>query len=332
MKVFWKRFFLFAFFAAVLYLGCFGILFGLRFGPVPLIYRTTQGNVFEGGLSYVKFRDFNKNDKYDVIVLGSSHAYRGYDPAIFDAYGYKMYNLGSSSQSILTSYVVAKHYINRNNCRTVIIDLYDRIFMLRSIESLSDLVQNVSSDKAAAEICLRANDIRALNMYTLRLFCKFTEPLNVDTNDIDRGFQAIKGQLTLPGKPKDHDYETNNQSLRHFAKLIRYLKSEGINVILTEHPLPQVYTIHPERHEQFKRDITSATGKYDVPFYDYIYDSTMTGIQYFSDENHLSLRGVEKFNHKLLRDLIADDRLARFSDRQETASGQLQVREQFRNK
>src|SRR5690349_21248823 len=146
----------------VAYLAMFSILYFIRVGNVPIIFRSTQGNVFEGGLTYKKFREFNTEEKFDIIVLGSSHAYRGYDPKIFESYGYKMYNLGSSAQSLLASYVIARNYIKRDNCRTVIIDLYDRIFKHSSIESLSDVTQNISSDKAAAEICWRSQDLRAI--------------------------------------------------------------------------------------------------------------------------------------------------------------------------
>jgi hypothetical protein len=296
------------------YISMFAILYFIRVGNVPVIFRSTQGNVFEGGLTYKKFREFDKNAKYDIIVLGSSHAYRGYDPAIFESYGYNMYNLGSSAQSLLASYVIARNYINRDNCRTVIIDLYDRIFKTSSIESLSDVTQNVSSDFAAAELCARSGDLRAINMFTLRMFCKLDEPMNGDTLELDRGFQASRKQLVLPGNPKDVDYVSNRETLRYFMKLIQYLEKEGINVILAEHPLPQVYTIPEYRHRIFSEDIRKITDPYKIPWYDLMNDSTMTGIQYYADENHLNYEGVKKYNHKLIKMLMRDKVLPHFND------------------
>jgi hypothetical protein len=298
----------------LMYLSLFSVLYFIRVGNVPIIFRSTQGNVFEGGLTYKKFEEFNPEEKYDIIVLGSSHAYRGYDPAIFASYGYKLYNLGSSAQSVLASYVIARNYIHHDNCRVVIIDLYDRIFKNSSIESLSDVTQNVSSDLAAAELCLRSHDLRAINMYTLRMFCKFSQPLNKDTLNLNHGFQASEKQLVLPGTPKDADYISNKETLHYFAKLIRYLHREGIHIVLAEHPLPEVYTVPDSRHAVFKRDINSIISKYNIKWYDLVKDSSMTGIQYYADENHLNFRGVKKYNNKLIKMMLADKQLPHLSN------------------
>jgi hypothetical protein len=306
MLLFIKRLFVFTIVAVFVYAIMFGILFELRFHGIPFIYSASQGNVFEGGVTYKKFREFNKNDKYDIIILGSSHAYRGYNPVIFERYGYKIYNLGSRSQSMMGSYVIAKNYISSKNCNTVIIDVYDRIFKTTSIESISDMVQNLSSDKAATEVCARSNDPRAINLFTLRMYCKLASPLNNDTDRLYKGFQPAEGQLHLPGSPKSPIYETNRQSIRYFKKLVEYLHSQGIHIVVAEHPLPLVYTIYPLSHQQFIKDISPVLLKYSIPFYDYTYESTMNGIQYFSDENHLAWRGVEKYNTHLIHRLIKD--------------------------
>ncbi|MEP7262888.1 MAG: hypothetical protein ABI772_00245 [Bacteroidota bacterium] len=309
MKLLIKKIFLFGLLALSIYIIMFGALYFIRIGNVPLVYRSTQGNVFKGGLTYKKFKEFNPAEKYDIIVLGSSHAYRGYDPEIFASYGYKIYNLGSSAQSLLSSYVIARNYINRDNCNTVIIDLYDRIFRYSSIESLSDITQNVSSDKAAAELCLRSKDLRAINMFTLRMFCKFDKPLNNDTLNLMSGFQASNNQLVLPGNPKDPDYTSNKETLNSFTKLIHYLNNQGIHIILAEHPLPEVYTISESKHSRFVTDINKIIKPYNIKWYDLMRDSTMTGIQYYADENHLNYRGVKKYNHKLIELLIKDQQL-----------------------
>jgi hypothetical protein len=300
MKVFLRKLLLFTCSAIARYIFFLGTLYFIRIGNVPLVFRTTQGNVFKGGLTYKKFVEFDRNKKYDIIVLGSSHAYRGYDPQIFGSYGYEIYNLGSSAQGVLASYIIAKHNIKKENCKTVIIDLYDRIFKISSIESLSDITQNISSDKAALDLCLHSKDLRAVNMFTLRMFNKMDAPLNPDTVNIDRGFQASKSQLVLPGEPKDLDYVRNEKTLAYFAKLIQYLHHEGIQVILAEHPLPEVYTISDLKHENFVRDIRNITDQYNIPWFDLVKDSTMAGIQYYADENHLNYKGVVKYNHKLI--------------------------------
>lgn len=309
-----KKLLLFGLVALAGYLFVFSILFFIRVGNVPILYRSTQGNVFKGGLTYKKFRDFNPDEKYDIIILGSSHAYRGYDPEIFASYGYKTFNLGSSAQSQLASLVIARNYISRDNCRTVIIDLYDRIFKTGNIESLSDITQNITSDKAAAELCIRSCDLRALNMFTLRMFSKLDKPLNGDTSNLVNGFQASYNQLLLPGMPRDVDYMPDKKTLAYFGKLVRYLHEEGINVIIAEHPLPEVYTIPDYRHRIFVNDIQSIIAPYNIPWYNLMKDSTMSGVQYYADENHLNRKGVTKYNHKLIKMMMDNGHLLRYND------------------
>src|SRR5207302_4229078 len=108
-------------------------------------------------------------------------AYQGYDPRIFQEFAFKTYNLGTSDQKLMCSYFLIKNYINHNNCKLVMFDLYDRVFSQSNIESHSDMIQNIPSDKAALEIAYASKDLRAINMFTLRLFNKITQPLDSDT-------------------------------------------------------------------------------------------------------------------------------------------------------
>ena len=54
-----------------------------------------------GGQELKMMRDLTSNQtKYDAIVLGSSHAYRGYDPRIFEQVGINLFNMQSQFLSI----------------------------------------------------------------------------------------------------------------------------------------------------------------------------------------------------------------------------------------
>ena len=309
MGLFIRKLLLFLGIALVLYLTLFGALFFVRTFNIPVIFRTTQGNIFRGGYTYVTFRQFNPKEKYDIILLGSSHAYRGYDPAIFREHGYKMFNLGTNSQTNLVAYFIAKNYIKKENCNTVIIDIYDRVFMTSTLESISDIVQNINSNKTALEICLALKDIRTINMLTMRVFNNFHGVFNADTAGVDHGFIPYNTQLRLNGKQKDLDFETSEGTVEYFAKLIEYLHSEGINIIVAEHPVPLIYTIPKEQHAEMLNKINPILKKYDVPFYDHLYDSTMVDIQYYANENHLSISGIKKYNDILLNELLKDGRL-----------------------
>ena len=311
MNLFIRKFLLFTAFAIIIYITIFGALFFLRSYNIPMIFRTTQGNIFRGGFTYITFRQFDPNAKHDILLLGSSHAYRGYDPAIFREHGYNMFNLGTNSQTNLVSYFIAKNYIKKENCNMVIIDVYDRVFITSTLESISDIVQNINSNKAAVEICLALKDIRTVNMLSLRLFNNFNGVFNADTAGVVNGFIPYNTQLTETDMVKEPELEALDQAIVYFEKLIIYLQKEGIKVVLAEHPVPFVYAISPEQHALMVEKIKPILTRYNVPFYDHLYDSTMTDIKYYANYNHLSISGIKKYNNILLEELKRDGHLPR---------------------
>jgi hypothetical protein len=288
--------------ALVVYLILFAILFFIAPGGVPLIYRTTKGNSWEGGGTYVKFKDFDSDKKWDIIILGSSHAYRGYDPRIFDSEGFNTFNLGTSDQNMMCSYYIAKNYIRKDNCKMVILDMYDRVFTQNNLESISDVVHNVTSDKTAFQVALSSRDIRGLNMFVLRQFNKLREPMNSDTSGFIKGFYPTQKTLAIPVKKRiTWKYTTNEFQIRYLKKLIEYLEQENIKLVLVEHPMPAIYA--PKDHELFVQDVSLIANRYNIPFIDYMSDSTLTGLNYFADETHLNIHGAKKFNLKLINEM-----------------------------
>ena len=308
MKEILKHTFLFLITLVVVYLLVFSVLFFIKPGGIPYIYRATQGNISNGGGTWIKFQKFDKKTKWDIIVLGSSHAYRGYDPEIFKEHGYKMYNLGTSNQHMLCTYEIAKNYINKDNCKMVILDMYDRVFSNDQIESHSDIIQNITDDQVAWYIAFRTHDIRSLNMITLRYFNKFLPPINTDTIGYVNGFKVNKKFLdpkTEKNKTTTWKYKSIPDQIAYLNKLLDYLQAEGIKVVAVEHPLPPLYTIN--NHQAFLADILPLFSKHHIQFLDYTYDEGFKNIRLFSDPTHLNHFGVRKFNERLITDFVKDN-------------------------
>ena len=309
MSLFVRKLISFTGVVIIIYITAFAALFFVSSFNIPLVFRITNANILKGGFTYVSFRQFDKAKKYDVILLGSSHAYRGYDPAIFREYGYRMFNLGTNSQGNLVSYVIAKNYINKSNCSTVILDVYDRVFTTTRMESLSDVVQNINSTEAAVDLCLASKDIRLANMLTMRMFNQFDFVFNDDTAGVKEGYIPYLTQLSLNETRRETGQKPAEEALVYFEKLIEYLHGEGINIILAEQPVSFLATIPVQQHQELLKKIHPILEKYHIPFYDHLYDSSLSDIKYFANSNHLSVSGIEKYNHLLIKELLNDGRL-----------------------
>lgn len=291
----------------VMYFSLFALLFFIKPGGIPFIYRAAQGNIWEGGGTWIKFQKFDPNKKWDVITIGSSHAYRGYDPEVFKEHGMSMYNLGTSNQHTMCTYHIVKTYFTNENCKLLILDLFDKVFSNNDIESKSDLIQNITSDKAALAIAMDAADIRALNMITLRYFNKTIPPLSLDTTGYVNGY--LGARKFLDPKKKDTSnltakYHTEKSQLKYLRLLLAYCQKEGIKTIVVSHPSPEIYPL--QLHSLFLADITPILHQYQVPYYDYTRLKELGSIKYYADPSHLNILGVKKYNEILLKGLAAD--------------------------
>jgi hypothetical protein len=274
----------------------------VRYNKVSLIYRISEVIHWKGGNTYRKFRDFKKENKFDVIVIGSSHAYRGYDPRIFAAYGEKMFNLGTSAQSLINSYFISKNYVNSQNCGLVILDIYDGALAVDGLEATADLIENISSDKAAFEMACALKDPRALNMLAVRILTQNEPEKYYDSTYVTNGYSERNDSLAQIDLK---DYQSvgppNSRQFQYLEKLVYYLKSNSIKVVLVTHPFPKEKK--KEDHLLYSSIVNKLCLKYDLKYLDYSFSHNLNSQRHFYDSNHLNQKGVTIFNEMLLKDL-----------------------------
>lgn len=285
------------------YLIVFSILYFVWVGNGPLIYRTSYVLNWKGGATYQSFQEFNQNKKYDFIILGSSHAYRGYNPQNFEKAGWETFNLGTSSQSLSNSYFVAKHYLDSTNVRTVILDVFEGPFVNDGLESTSNLIENIPSNKAAIEIAWAQKDARTINMLTLRMLSSGSDPLYLDSSYVYNGFCTIPDSAGTDFKYNPFRFDPLDKQVQYLDKLLAYFKEAGVDVIAVNHPQPP--RMIKQSHPDFLKTVGPIFKKYNVPFLDYSFDKDVIPAFHYYDHTHLNAAGVEIFNEKLISDLKA---------------------------
>ncbi|WP_235802667.1 SGNH/GDSL hydrolase family protein [Vaginella massiliensis] len=82
----------------------------------------------------------------DLLILGSSHAYRGFDTRVFEKHGLQMFNLGSSAQTRIQANVLLNQYLDQLNPKLVVLESYDGALELDGVESALDLAANNKID------------------------------------------------------------------------------------------------------------------------------------------------------------------------------------------
>lgn len=121
--------------------GTFSLLFYILIMPIwssilpPFMAKNVRSCVGCYGHLYSRTQDIKEVHNPDILFLGSSHSYRGFDPRIFKQYGITSFNLGSSSQSPSNTNVLLKQYIKQINPKLVVYDVYAGTLQNDGVES-----------------------------------------------------------------------------------------------------------------------------------------------------------------------------------------------------
>ncbi|MBL7939756.1 MAG: hypothetical protein JNL43_10385 [Flavobacteriales bacterium] len=291
--------------AMLLYGSVFFALCHVHFQQEPLAFRSAPYYHYKGGISWRKFREFDPRQHWDVIVVGSSHAYRGYDPRVFAEQGIRSFNLGSSAQSTTNTAILLENYVTKANCGLLILDVYDKALGTSGLESTSDLTQNIPSARAAARMAFAQCDPRALNMMALRWLTADVRHYD-DTSYVNGGFAqrtdtAQHGMNTTSDMPVVLD----PLQVENLHRCIAFAREHDIPLVLVTHCAPG--PVKRARHAAFRTFIKSCLLGTGIHYIDLTYGHQLDAHEHFYDDNHLNLAGVRLFNAQLLDSLRAYD-------------------------
>ena len=241
----------------------------------------------------------------DVLILGSSHAYRGFDVRIFNTAGYSAFNLGSSSQTPLQTYVLLQRYLKNIRPKFVIYEVYPGTFATRGIEGAADLISNDINDSLSYSMDLKINHLITYNTLAYGYYHDFTRgvpqtpaaDLAPEDTYIPGGY-VEKTVTYFRNAPAEKKYEVifDKNQRDAFEKSIALLKRNGIPYALVFAPVPK------STYNSYKNttDIEHYFSRHGV-YFDYNKKSGLDDSLHFFDDNHLNQRGVELFNHELLK-------------------------------
>ena len=157
MKLFFKQLFEFFACALILYIG-FVVLFGLM-APGALKKNLTFP-IGSYGHMFSRIKEVQTKKNIDLLFVGSSHSYRGFDPRIFKDHNYSCFNLGSSSQSPIQTEILFKRYLDQLNPKLVVFEVYPKTFESDGVEAGLDLLANDKIDLNVIKMCFQLNNIK----------------------------------------------------------------------------------------------------------------------------------------------------------------------------
>ncbi|WP_299582208.1 hypothetical protein [Mucilaginibacter sp.] len=311
MKRFVYRLILFMAFTCVFY-----VVMILIYGMVIPSSLAKNFNYF-GNLGFTRKRlnEAKEIKNVDLIVVGSSHAYRGYDPRIFKKAGINTFNLGSTSQSPLqTQYLVSK-YIKNLNPKFVIIDIYPILFSVDGMESQIDLISSGLMDR---EIVKMSFDMNNIALYNSLIFGAFNSifHLRQQKKSDNKGDTYIPGGYVQSYKSLKFKKTRFTQKitisaiqLKAFKKTLEYLKTNNIKYVIVQAPFSKSNYDSYTNNEEID-NLFSGLGEY----YNFNKILNLPDSMYY-DDSHLNQFGVNIYNKKLLEILRSKGDLTKIAMR-----------------
>lgn len=292
------------FFIFTLFFYSFAVILWSRYVP-PFLKPNINYRIGSYGHMFTRIKEIKQIDNVDILFLGSSHAYRGFDNRIFKKNGFTTFNLGSSAQTPIQTSVLLKRYLDKVHPKLVIFEVNPLTFNSDGVESSLDLIANDQNDLYSGEMALKINNIKTYNTLIYGLYRDFfnlnksyNEPLKRGKDTyIQGGF--VESEIAYYNKPLPQSKQKivfQKNQLEAFEKCLFEIKKRNIEIILVYAPLTHNLYSNYTNNKYFDEKMASYS-----KYYNFNEIINLTDSLYFYDAHHLNQNGVKIFNAKLIK-------------------------------
>lgn len=278
---------------------------------VSLLQVVTGNPVKRGGQTFLKFYEAEHlKEPLDILVIGSSRAFRSFDPEYFEEKNINMHILATSSQAPLNTYYLVKKYVVKLKPKLVLFDVHLGLLNSNGLECLYDLCVNVPISNELFEMALAIDQPNAYSNCFSSLVNQLDTPIYHNykyktPKGYYKGFlRDFKADTSLVIKKGDTGVIRRKLSaqeltnLEYVQKIIRFIKKEKIPLVLTRQPVLSREPIQSERR------IFNMASKNKVPYINLNkYRQQLDPKVHFFDKNHLNAHGARIISEKTLEEL-----------------------------
>lgn len=271
--------------------------------PVNDLKKNLNYKIGSYGHLHTRIQDMKSNSNVDILFIGSSHCYRGFDARIFRENGLSSFNLGSSRQTPIQTRVLLKRHLETINPKLVIYEVSSGAFNGDGVESSLDIIANDRNDFHSIAMAFSQNHLKVYNALIYGLYRDFfgrnttySEEL-VKGNDryIAGGFVEKRLDFFEYKQQKPSQIIVEEQQIESFGKIINTFKDKGIPYILVQAPITRSRYLSYANNKMFD----SLMSSYGV-YYNFNEIVCLDDCLCFYDSHHLNQYGVQLFNEKLI--------------------------------
>lgn len=260
------------------------------------------------GHMYSRMKDLDKSyNEIDVLFLGSSHAYRGFDIRNFK--DINCFILGSSSQTPIQTKYLLDRYLEKINPKLIILEVFPANFSSDGVESSVDIISNDKFNLDILSMAMKVNNIIVYNTLTYSIYQdilsrkdNFIEyPVKKNDLYIKGGFVERKNTFYKNSNIEQaKEWKINIKQLRNFNRIINTIKDKKIPLILVYTPVTKSFYNSYKNNSYFD----SLMNGYNLNYYNYNnIEKFLDDSLHFYDDHHLNQDGVNIFN-KIFRETL----------------------------
>jgi hypothetical protein len=265
------------------------------------------------GNMFTRMQEIKQVTTPDILVLGSSHAYRGFDPRVFKDSNLDLFNAGSSSQSPIHSELLLKRYLKSLKPKLVVIEVYPGTFCSDGVEASLDFISNDKNDLLSFKLILSQNHLKLYNTYVYALFRdltgqnnNFKEPLDKEEDGtyISGGFVTSDLRYYEYRQHEPREWKFNPNQFRAFERIVKIAAEKQVEILFIQAPITRALFAAYTNNRQFD-ELMQNYGTY----YNFNHLINLDDSLHFYDGHHLNQNGVELFNAKVIEVLKRDGHL-----------------------
>lgn len=263
---------------------------------------------------YSRIQNIKDLQNVDILFLGSSHTYRGFDTRIFREYGLSTFNLGSSAQTHIQTQILLKRHLDEINPKLIIYEVYPGAFSGDGIESSLDIIANDKNDLESVKLALSQNHIKVYNALIYGFYRDIFNK-NIDYKErkvkgydkyVKGGFVEKELRYFEPTKFDAAYWNLDGKQYQYFEENLLFIEERNIPVILVQAPITH------SMYESFlnNSDFDEKMKKYGI-YYNFNELVELNDELHFYNSHHLNQKGVEIFDTKLIEVLGEEEWLFR---------------------
>jgi hypothetical protein len=261
------------------------------------------------GQTLQRFREIDNYQNIDILFVGSSHAYRGFDPRYFKEQGFSSFNIGSTCQTPLNSYYLLEKYFDKLHPKLIIIEVYPVVLSQDGLESFFDMVVNLPFSPEMARMAVALRNPQAVNALVAATFGRKSRPLDTYVQAKQDNERYISGgycETVTPAKPVTPTIKPPRRisvlpiQEEYLERIIEFSATKGSSIVLVIQPLPKEQINELSNYREYSIRLNSLALRHKIGYIDFNDLLSLDFATFFLDDDHLNAAGVHQFNKALL--------------------------------